>query len=66
MAYLVVDKDGSEVIFSYPPKRGEEEWLNDPRIDNSDFVILPKGSIKKLIDKELSWDNEPVKIQYNE
>lgn len=26
-------------------------------------LILPKGSIKKLIGKELTWNDEPVKLK---
>ena len=25
-------------------------------------MVLPKGSIKKLIGRELSWDDEPVEL----
>lgn len=28
-----------------------------------DFVRMPKGSIKKLIGRELSWSDEPVKLK---
>ena len=28
-----------------------------------DYVRLPKGYIKKLIGKELSWDDSPVKLE---
>ena len=28
-----------------------------------DYVELPKGSIKKLIGRELSWNDEPVELQ---
>jgi len=27
-----------------------------------DHVTLPQGSIKKLIGRELTWDDEPVEI----
>lgn len=29
----------------------------------SDTIELPKGSIKKLIGRELSWDDEPVELK---
>jgi hypothetical protein len=69
MAWVAVDKDNTEVVFAHYPKRanksgyafGKEEekvmWL-----DGGDFVILPHGSIKKLIDRELKWNNEPVEL----
>lgn len=53
-----------EVIFSHKPKRlaptGSEckLWVRS----YGDSVILPKGSIKKLIGRELKWEDEPVKI----
>lgn len=28
-----------------------------------DYVELPKGTIKKLIGRELSWDDEPVELK---
>ena len=30
-----------------------------------DWVDLPKGSIKKLIGRELSWNDEPVELKEN-
>lgn len=28
-----------------------------------DYVEIPKGSIKKLIERELSWSDEPVELK---
>ena len=42
-------------------KREKLEWLAEEY--PGDNVILPKGSIKKLIGKELSWDDEPVELK---
>lgn len=67
MAYLAVDKDGTEAIYNVKPFRGtnkiknnEEMWVL-PSI-GSHYIRLPKGSIKKLIGKDLTWDDEPIKI----
>lgn len=30
---------------------------------NTGCCYLPKGSIKKLIGKELTWDDEPVELK---
>ena len=30
---------------------------------NSECVELPKGNIKKLIGRELSWEDEPVELK---
>lgn len=67
MVYLAVDKDGTEVIFDDKPVRGTNnikdncnQWaLNSV---TSNYIVLPKGSIEKLIDRTLTWDDEPVKI----
>ena len=31
--------------------------------DGSGEVELPKGSIKKLIGRELTWEDEPVELE---
>jgi hypothetical protein len=66
MAYLAVDKDGTETIYNTKPIRGTnqikcntEMWVL-PRM-STHYIILPKGSIKKLIGKDLTWNDEPVK-----
>lgn len=70
------DKDGNrytEEIYSAPPKMDKETaikllsfWDNyeyDPECNEVDFTVsLPKGSIKKLIGRELTWEDEPVYI----
>lgn len=60
MAWLAVDKDGDEYIYRDKPGR----QINNYWYAGEDhFVELPKGSIKKLIGKELSWDDEPVELR---
>ena len=61
MAYLCVDPDGEELIFSNLPKRGENEW--EYSWFDEDCISLPHGSIAKLIGRELTWSDEPVKIE---
>lgn len=34
-----------------------------PNIFNSCAIKLPKGSIKKLIGRNLTWENEPVELE---
>lgn len=60
MAWLAVDMDGSEFIYNKYPERGEyvfdpEYWCN--------CVELPKGTIKKLLGYELTWEDEPVELK---
>lgn len=63
MAYLAVDKNGDEAIFSQKPSRLGNAW--DPESDDwwvSDCISLPKGSIYKLIGRTITWEDEPVEI----
>ena len=64
MAYVAVDKDGTECIYVTQPLRDDNVWIiNDCWIGDGSYVILPKGTIKKLIGRELTWNDEPVKIK---
>lgn len=90
MAYLAVDKDGTEAVFRRKPKRVKttnkwndvvEKFVCEGRIypsnDGYEYhesygslqtikqttkSILPKGSIKKLIGKDMTYNDEPFKI----
>ena len=66
MAWLAVDKTGEENIFERKPIRNLfGMWLPDTTCDDceeSDCIILPQGSIKKLIGRDLTWEDEPVEI----
>ena len=57
MAWVVVDKIGEELISRTEPFR-----VGDYLIGYSIFQ-LPKGSIKKLIGRDLSWNDEPVELK---
>lgn len=60
MAWVAVDKDESEFIYETKPFRDEDrEWC----WGNMCFIELPKGSIKKLIGRELTWNDEPVELK---
>lgn len=67
MAWLATDKNGEEYIYEEKPSRGYgciwKATFYDGKDRNSDFIELPKGSIKKLIGKELSWNDEPVELK---
>lgn len=43
------------------PNRGVIEFLSCQ--DEGSYIELPKGSIKKLIGRELSWNDEPVELK---
>lgn len=55
MAWLAIDDDGQEALFSSCPRYNEEEgsWI----ADDGKVVELPKGSIKKLIGKNMEKDD---------
>ena len=71
MTYLCVDKDGTERIIECEvyckkagyekPYRYEECWDCDSH--NDIYIDLPKGTIKKIIGRELTWEDEPVELK---
>ena len=77
MAWVAVNKDGKEGIFAFKPYRRDYNrslyklyeptcWSDEDvyRYGNEDTGIsLPKGSIKKLIGRDLDWSNEPVELK---
>ena len=66
MAYLAVDKDGAEWVYSTKPQR-EPRWDDGDQTDSvwisDELVELPHGSIAKLIGRELTWSDEPVELK---
>lgn len=56
MSWLAVDKIGEELISRIEPFRVGNYWIGDS------MFHLPKGSIKKLIGRELTWNDEPVEL----
>ena len=68
MAWVAVHKNGEEGIFANKPSRGVKlEWWYDEVKDGGIIydteISLPKGSIKKLIGRDLDWSNEPVELK---
>jgi hypothetical protein len=64
MAWVAVDRDGTELAFYPLASRNEILGVWDTYDTyGSDEVELPKGSIKKLIGRELTWDDEPVELE---
>lgn len=65
MAWVAVDEDGSEYIYDDKPERANGYW--DRQEDKEGYpiggvVLLPNGAIKKLIGRELTWNDESVEI----
>lgn len=58
MAYIAVDEDGDEWIYEEYPERHQYVWDSyNPR------VKLPRGTIFKLIGKELTWKDDPLELE---
>ena len=57
MSWVAVDKNGDEYIYECRPHRDRDEWCA------CDFLELPKGSIKKLIGRDLTWENHPIELE---
>lgn len=55
MAWLAIDDDGQEVLFASCPHYNEEEgaWI----ATDGKVVELPKGSIRKLLGKNMDNDD---------
>lgn len=68
MAWVAVYKNGKECVFSHKPRRykGLDVWC-DEQYEGGIFydteIPLPKGSIKKLIGRDLYWSDEPVELK---
>lgn len=66
MAWVAVDKDGIEAVFINKPIRRRETWWDEIELEDGCYdteVCLPKGSIKKLIGRELTWEDNPVELK---
>ena len=58
MAWLAVDKDNSEYMYKEKPTRySDKYWESDYA-----YIHICYGSIKRLIGRELTWEDEPVEI----
>lgn len=66
MAWVAVNADGKEFLSRKKPYRGGygEHGYWSPRYSSiGGCILIPKGSIKKLIGRELSWKDEPVELK---
>lgn len=66
MAYLAVDGDETEWIYSVHPIRSSHKnskyWIPGDSTNSTAQIQLPKGSIEKLIGRKLTWKDKPVEI----
>jgi len=56
MVYLAVDIDGTECIFNTEVRRRDDGYW-EPIDWAGEFVVVPKGTIKKLTGKDLKFDD---------
>ena len=68
MAWVAVHKNREEGIFSHKPTRGKElsfwyDEVEDGGVFYDTEISLPKGTIKKLIGRDLTWRDEPVELK---
>lgn len=59
MAWMVVDKDGTEHLTVLKPYRWSGYWMRNAA---SRMVRIPTGSIKQLTGKVLTWYDDPVEL----
>ena len=85
MAYLAVNKDGTEwisedIVIRWPYIEKEDKRIKTRKQiltkddqyawvwpynteEGGQLVMLPKGSIEKLIGKKLTWEDEPYLME---
>lgn len=73
MAWIGVDHDGTELLYDYKPvwidlkklTKKEIEELQPSNPEGVAFVTLVPGSIKKIIGRDLTWEDGPIEINDN-
>lgn len=61
MAWVACDENGSEWIYDGCPDRGIKNFVTNRYCTNA--IELPSGSIKELIGRDLTWDDEPIELK---
>jgi len=63
MAWVAVNEKGNEIISDakLTKTKNGSLWITGGYYN---LVVLPKGSIKKLIGRELSFNDKPVELVY--
>jgi hypothetical protein len=62
MAWLAVDKDGREFIHEECPGKDDDAGQYVDYSYYGGYVLLPYGTIEKLIGRKLTWEDEPVEL----
>lgn len=63
MAFVATNKGGAEWVFHEEPFRWSPATKDSAWDSTNMGVRLPKGSIRKLIGRELTWADEPVELK---
>ena len=50
-------------------KNNWNKWCNGWSTDENDFlpfigVIMPKGTIEKIVGRKITWEDEPVEVRF--
>ena len=58
-----------ECVLGNYSKNNWNKWCNGWSTDENDFlpfmgVIIPKGTIEKIIGRKISWEDEPVEVRF--
>ena len=66
-AYLAVEPNGNELIFSESPCRIDEHstcgWFCSS--NSSQYIYVPHGTLKKITRKTITWEDEPIKLEWD-
>lgn len=49
------------IVFLAVNKNGDEEYFSVE--DHNSAIVLPKGSIYKLTNKYLTWEDDPISLK---
>lgn len=68
MAWVACDKGSNERIYFVLPIRDNYTglWRSDPVRDTDgkdNDIYIPRGYIKKLIGRSLTWNDDPVELK---
>lgn len=72
IAFLAVNKNGDEVILDNAPARQGEIWTDEKSAhddeyfsveDHNSAIVLPKGTIRRLIGRDLKWEDDPISLK---
>lgn len=63
MAWVAVHNNGEEGIYANRPVLNIGIWWDSAITGYDTEIPLPKGTIKKLIGRELTWHDNPVELK---